>query len=430
MELEIPDYVIDIQNKLKENNYECYLVGGCVRDAIIGNKIKDYDLNTNCDIETIKMLFKDYHIVNNNGEKHDTITLHILGDNVEITSYKHSLDEPNDLVTDLSHRDITINSLAYDNHVIDFYGGLNDIHNRIIRCTGNPYDRINEDPLRILRILRFSSKLGFTIEEETSNAIHKSYHLLKTVSKERIKNELDGILIGDNLNYIMSEYTDVIFEIIPELKPTFGFEQHNPYHLNDVYTHIKNVCCNTRQNPILRMAALLHDIGKPNSFTIDANGVGHFYGHPSVSYDIAVEILKRLKYSNDEIQKITYLIKYHDSTIQITKKSIRRNFSNTPNQNEDLFMLLVELKNADSLDHTTNTQIDITVLRNILNQLKADNECLKITDLALNGYDMMELGYVGKEIKENLNVLLDAVLEDKVENKKENLINYLKYNSK
>ncbi len=429
MELIIPNYVIDIQNRLKNYNYECYLVGGCVRDSILGNSVKDYDLNTNCNIDTIKQIFNDYPIINNNGEKHQTITLHVSGDNVEITSYKHADNEPNSLYSDLSHRDITINAMAYDNEVIDYYGGLNDLHNKIIRCVGNPIDRIKEDPLRILRILRFCSKLNFKIEKETSDAIHKTFHLLKGISKERIKAELDGILIGNNLKYILTNYRDVLFEIIPELKETYGFEQHNPYHTNDVFTHITNVCCNTENNTILRIAALLHDIGKPKCFTIDENNIGHFYGHPIVSYDLSLNILKRLKYSNEEIEKITYLIKYHDSTILINKKSIRKNFSNTPNHDEELFMLLIKLKNADSSDHTIKELMDEDSVRDILNQIKQDNECLKITDLDIDGYDMMELGYKGKEIKDNLNNLLDAVLEEKVDNTKEELIKYLKENA-
>lgn len=429
MELIIPNYVIDIQNRLKNYNYECYLVGGCVRDSILGNSVKDYDLNTNCDIDTIKQIFNDYPIINNNGEKHQTITLHVSGDNVEITSYKHADNEPNSLYSDLSHRDITINAMAYDNEVIDYYGGLNDLHNKIIRCVGNPIDRIKEDPLRILRILRFCSKLNFEIEKETSDAIHKTFHLLKGISKERIKAELDGILIGNNLKYILTNYRDVLFEIIPELKETYGFEQHNHYHTNDVFTHITNVCCNTENNTILRIAALLHDIGKPKCFTIDENNIGHFYGHPIVSYDLSLNILKRLKYSNEEIEKITYLIKYHDSTILINKKSIRKNFSNTPNHDEELFMLLIKLKNADSSDHTIKELMDEDSVRDILNQIKQDNECLKITDLDIDGYDMMELGYKGKEIKDNLNNLLDAVLEEKVDNTKEELIKYLKENA-
>ena len=428
MELKIPTYVIDIQNRLKSHNYECYLVGGCVRDAILGNKIKDYDLNTNCDLETIKEIFNDYPIINNNGEKHQTITLHVLGDNVEITSYKHLEGEPNTLLFDLSHRDITINAMAYDENIIDYYGGLEDLNNKIIRCVGNPFDRITEDPLRILRILRFSSKLDFKIEELTANTIHQMYHLLNNISKERIKTELDGILVGKNVKSILNEYNDVLFEIIPELKPTFGFKQHNPYHVNDVYNHTINVCSNCKQNQILRTAALLHDIGKPKCFTMDENNIGHFYGHPIVSHDMAVDILKRLKYSNEEIQKITYLIKYHDSTIQVNKKSIRKNFSNTPNHNEDLFMLLMELKNADSSDHTITNKIDLNTVKDILNQIKDENECLKVTDLDINGYDLMDLGYSGKEIKEKLNFLLEAVLEEKILNNKEKLIKYLKEN--
>ena len=426
----VPEYIKAIQERLIKNEYECYLVGGCVRDTLLGLDVKDYDLTTNCDSSTLKSIFADYSIINNNGEKHNTITLHIGDDNVEITSYKHNADEENSIENDLMHRDLTINAMAYSDRMVDLVGGYDDLKNKIIRAPGNPADRIKEDPLRILRALRFSSRLGFEIEEETSIAIHEYKELLSNVSSERIKSELDGILAGDNVKKVLNEYKDVIFTIIPELKVTDGFDQENPYHNNSLYDHIVNVCGNVYSNAnatvntivLTRTAALLHDIAKPLCFTLDDNDIGHFYGHAEKGASIALEVMKRLRYSNDEIEKIQYLIMKHDATINLTKKSIRKNLSHAPNQNEEIFFMLLELMNADKLDHTSYELIDLDEVKNIVKQIKEDNECLKLADLSVDGYDIMKLGFRGKEVGLVLNHLLEAVIDERIDNEKSELL--------
>ena len=433
----VPEYIKAIQERLIKNEYECYLVGGCVRDTLLGLDVKDYDLTTNCDSSTLKSIFADCNIINKNGEKHNTITLHIGDDNVEITSYKHNADEENSIDNDLMHRDLTINAMAYSDRIVDLVGGYDDLKNKIIRAPGNPVDRIKEDPLRILRALRFSSILGFEIEEETSIAIHENKELLNNVSFERIKSELDGILAGDNVKKVLSEYKDVIFTIIPELKFTDGFDQKNPYHNNSLYNHIVNVCGNVYSNAnatlntivLTRTAALLHDIAKPLCFTLDDNGIGHFYGHAEEGALIALEVMKRLRYSNDEIEKIQYLIMRHDATINPTKKSVRKNLSSTPNQDEELFLMLLELINADRLDHTSYELMNIDEMINIIRQIKEDNECIKLSDLAVNGYDLINLGFYGKEIGYTLNHLLELVMDDKISNNSESILNFIKKHS-
>ncbi len=432
----VPEYIKAIQERLIKNEYECYLVGGCVRDTLLGLDVKDYDLTTNCDSSTLKSIFADYSIINNNGEKHNTITLHIGDDNVEITSYKHNADEENSIENDLMHRDLTINAMAYSDRIVDLVGGYDDLINKIIKAPGNPVDRIKEDPLRILRALRFSSRLGFEIEEETARAIHEYKELLSNVSSERIKSELDGLLSGNNVKKILSDYKDVIFTIIPELKVTDGFDQKNPYHNNTLYNHIVNVCGNVYSNAnatvntivLTRTAALLHDIAKPLCFTVDDNGIGHFYGHAEKGALIALGVMKRLKYSNDEIEKIQYLIMKHDATINPTKKSVRKNLSSTPNQDEDLFAMLLELINADRLDHTSYELMNIVEVKNIVKQIKEDNECIKLSDLSVNGYDLIELGLSGKEIGSTLNYLLELVMDDKINNNKEEMLELIKKN--
>ncbi|MDY5983098.1 MAG: CCA tRNA nucleotidyltransferase [Anaeroplasma sp.] len=432
----VPEYIKAIQERLIKNEYECYLVGGCIRDTLLGLDVKDYDLTTNCDFSTLKSIFTDYSIINNNGEKHNTITLHIGDDNVEITSYKHNADEKNSIENDLMHRDLTINAMAYSDRIVDLVGGYDDLKNKIIRAPGNPVDRIKEDPLRILRALRFSSRLGFEIEEETARAIHEYKELLSNVSSERIKSELDGILAGDNVKKVLNEYKDVIFTIIPELKFTDGFDQKNPYHNNTLYDHIVHVCGNVYSKThatgktivLTRTAALLHDIAKPLCFTVDDNGIGHFYGHAEKGALIALEVMKRLRYSNDEIEKIQYLIMKHDTTINPTTKSVRKNLSSTPNQDEELFSMLLELINADRFDHTSYELMNIDKIKSIVKQIKEDNECIKLADLSINGYDLIELGMSGKEIGSTLNYLLELVMDDKINNNKEVMIELIKKN--
>lgn len=422
MKINIPDYVKLLQDKLNHYGYECYLVGGCVRDSILNLEIKDYDLATNCSAGIMKDIFKDYLIINNNGEKHNTITIHINHTNVEITSYKHDDFEENTIEVDLSHRDLTMNALAYSDHLIDLYGGLDDLHQKVIRMVNNPFDRINEDPLRILRALRFSSKYGFNIEEETKKAVLSTYTRLNEISGERIKAELNEILVGKNTYHILMEYHDVIFQIIPELKDTYEYDQKNPYHKNTLYKHIVNTVVNSCVHPIVRMAALLHDIAKPLCVTTSKNGVQHYYAHPNYGSEIAAGILKRLKYSNNEIEKICYLIKNHDCTILPTKKSVKKNFSHTPGGDEKLFYMLINLMNADQLDHTKYELIDINQVKELIQQMKDASECFKLSDLAVDGYDMMQLGLEGKQIGSMLNFLLNKVIEDQVKNFKEELL--------
>lgn len=424
--INVPAYVKTIQSRLIKNNYECFLVGGSIRDTLLNRNVKDYDLATNCDVKTLLNLFRDYNIVNKNGEKHNTITLHINNDNVEISTFKHSSEEINSINADLMHRDFTINALAYDTKLVDVVNGYSDLMNKVIRTPGDPCERFIEDPLRILRALRFSSILEFKIEEETSKAIHEYKSLLSTVSKERIKSELDQILSGNKVLDVLEEYKDVFFEIIPELKDTYDFDQRNKFHKNTLYKHLINVCKNVYTNNdssndqivLTRTAALLHDIAKPKCFTIDDNGCGHFYGHAEKSAIIALDILKRLKYSNNEIEKILYLIRYHDITINLTEKSVKRNLSHVPNLDEELFYMLLELVNADKVDHTKYELVDITRIKEIIEKIKKDNLCLKLSDLKVNGYDMMKLGFKNKDIGLVLNYLLEAVIDEKIVNDK------------
>ena len=419
----IPKRILDILNQLKNNGFDAYLVGGCVRDFLLNKTPKDYDISTNATVSEMLEVFRDFHVINNNGLKHNTVSVYYMGDVIEVTSYKNKNDYS--IYGDLYNRDLTINAIAYDNGFIDPLGGINDIKNKIIRvCNENSF---KDDYLRILRTLRFASKLNFDIIDDTKHLIKENYKGLESISKERINNELCQILEGDNVLNILLEYKEVFSFIIPSLSDTIDFDQKNKYHLNDVYTHSAYVVSYCKNDYITRVAALLHDVGKPNCFTIDESGYGHFYGHPLESYHLAKDVLKDLKFSNKEIEEILFLVRYHDD-VAVTKKQIKRMLAKTPDNKRECFLRLIDLQHADRKDHINLEELDVDNMINILEEIIAEEECFTIKDLEVNGYDLMELGVFDKRIKEIQLVLLDLVVEEKIENKKEILIEYIKKN--
>ena len=419
----IPKRILDILNQLKNNGFDAYFVGGCVRDFLLNKTPKDYDISTNATVSEMLEVFKDFHVINNNGLKHNTVSVYYMGDVIEVTSYKNKNDYS--IYGDLYNRDLTINAIAYDNGFIDPLGGINDIKNKIIRvCNENSF---KDDYLRILRTLRFASKLNFDIVDDTKHLIKENYKGLEGISKERINNELCQILEGDNVLNILLEYKEVFSFIIPSLTNTIDFDQKNKYHFHDVYTHSAYVVSYCKNDYITRLAALLHDAGKPNCFTIDENGYGHFYGHPLESYHLAKEVLKDLKFSNKEMEEILFLVRYHDD-VAVTKKQIKRMLAKTPDNKRECFLRLIDLQHADRKDHINLEVLDVENMINILEEIIAEEECFTIKDLEVNGYDLMELGVFDKRIKEIQLVLLDLVVEGKIENKKEILIDYIKNN--
>lgn len=439
MHINLPQYIKKAISVIKENNKEAYVVGGCVRDSILGKIPYDWDITTNMVPEEIKQAFSKYKIVDRNGEKHGTVAIMIDENIIEITTYRSDLDYLDgrhpwkiefvtSLETDLVRRDFTINALAYNDEegLIDLTGGIKDIDEKRIKCIGKAVDRFNEDYLRILRALRFSSTLGFELDEETTSAIHMLKEKLKTISSERIKKELEGILTGKDIFRVLCEFKDVFGIIIPELVKCFNFDQKSKYHRHDVYMHTCYVVSNTKPDFITRMAALLHDIGKPTSYTeefVEGMVRRHFYGHAEASCNLSKVILKRLKFSNEEIFELLYLIKHHDVKLTADKKMIRRQMSKTPENSLQLFCYLLDLKQADRKDHINyDEEIDFEEIKRLAFEIKEENECLSIKDLDVDGNDMMKIGIHGKKIKEALNNLLQLVIEEEIENKKDKLL--------
>ena len=436
----IPDYILEIIKLFKDKNQEIYLVGGSVRDSILGIESSDYDLCTSMSTNEIKSLFNEYNIINENGLKHGTVSIIYKGNKIEITEFRSLSDEKYDIYHDLYHRDFTINSLAYDGEYLYFNDtALFDLENKIIK-SANPLVNLKEDPLRILRAIRFYSKYGYIIDIKTKEALFELKGLLLKVSIERIREEFNKILLGKYFYEAIDEYREILAVIIPEIEIMFNYNQNNIFHLNDLYQHTINVVKNTTNILEVRLAAFLHDIGKPNSRVVDDNNQAHYYLHAYEGEKISKDILERFKYSKKTIKIVLFLIKYHDYNLSEKNRNIKKLLFNIAKEFdiEDykiIFDYLLNLKEADRMDHNYSNKdtklLDLAIVRKIgyeiINDMK-DNSCFNLKNLNINGYDLINLGYNGKEIGNTLNYLLEAVINDKVANEKDSLIKYLNKN--
>ena len=435
------EYAIKI---LHSNGFEAFLIGGSVRDFIMGLPIGDIDITTNATPQEVKEVFKDFRVIET-GIKHGTVTVLIDNEPLEITTYRregtYSDNRHPDIVSfseslsdDVVRRDFTMNGIAYDfdNGFCDLVGGIEDIKNKAIRCIGDAQTRFREDALRILRALRFSAVLGFEIETDTKNAIHKCRELLKNISAERIREEFVKLICGKNAYSVLQEYSDVLCVFIPEFEICVGFEQENRHHIYDVYTHILKAMEQSKGTPEIRLALLFHDIAKPLVAHFDEKNEQHYYGHPKKSAEITSDIMTRLRFDNDTKNRVVTLVKLHDTPIMLNdsvspdRKRLKRIMSQI---GKEMIFDLIEIKKCDNLaqkkkyyrgDDFYKATIDI------INEIIEENECFSIKDLKINGNDLISLGYNGKEIGEKLNLCLNAVIDEKVENEYEELVKFLK----
>lgn len=430
MKVKIPLVIAKILNKFAENNASAYVVGGCVRDSLLNQTPKDWDITTNLKPDEVRELFSSYKTIDANGEAHGTVILIFEGEQVEITTFRadkscdgrHAVVEyVTNINDDLLRRDFTINAMAYspETGLIDIVNGIEDLNSRVIRSVGNPYDRFHEDYLRILRALRFSSRLDFDISASDKIAMLELKDSLNLISKERILKELSGILVGKNVFKILDEYKEIFGVIISELKDGFFFDQKSKYHNHDVYTHLISVVANTKPDFATRMAALLHDIGKPTCYTEeikDSLVIRHFQKHAIRSFDLSLQILTRLKCPRNLKEEILFLVLYHDSRLD-SRLAIKRLISKIPNNSIELFEKLLDLMAADKKDHTIiSDKLSIEEIRNIGLEIFNSGSCLKLTDLSIDGYDLLKLGVKGKDIGAILNELLADVIDDKIIN--------------
>ena len=436
----MPDYCKTIIKSLEDKGFEAYLVGGCVRDSVMGITPHDYDITTSATPDEMLECFSDFKVIET-GVKHGTLTVVIDENQIEVTTFRidgeytdfrrpNSVSFSRDLEEDLSRRDFTINALAYNEKtgIVDMFGGLEDIKNEKIRCVGEPDKRFFEDALRILRALRFSSTLDFEIEKDTAKSILKNQELIKNIAVERVFVEFKKLLCGKRVEQVLLEFRDVFAQFIPEIKPCFDFEQKTKYHCYDVYTHIVKTVANIKADEKLRLTAFFHDIGKPQTFFSDENGVGHFYGHNKNSSRIAKQVLKRLKADNKTVEDVATNVYIHDREVSLTEKSVKRFLSKYSLQS---FYDLLEIKKADALAHAKEyrDRTDyLQTLYDLSSKIINEKQCFNLKDLALNGYDLINLGYSGKCVGEALEFLLGEVIDGKVQNEKESLIKHLKDN--
>ena len=427
----IPEYVLQCLQTLENAGFACYCVGGCVRDALLGNTPHDYDLCTAATPEQMKSVFADRNLVLA-GEKHGTVGVITQEGVVEITTFRTEGEyndnrHPNwvafvtDIETDLSRRDFTINAMAYSptRGFVDPFGGRADLENKILQAVGNPATRFQEDSLRILRGVRFAVRFGLTPQEATMQAMVQLAPLMDNLAKERIFDELCKLLPLVNAEDLL-HYIPVLQQVIPQLKPLVGFDQRTPHHAFDIFTHTAYVTEGIPAELTLRWAALLHDIGKPNAFTLDKTGRGHFKGHAQYSAEIADDILHQLKAPNILREQVVFLIAHHMDRLIPDPKLLRRQLSR---YGEDTLRQMLALQKADfGSKGVVGEDPHFEEIESLIVQIVAENSCLSIKDLAVNGHDLIALGLSGKEIGNALNTLLDAVLEERLPNEKDALL--------
>lgn len=439
VKIDIPNNAEYILNILDFNNTFGFVVGGCVRDSLLGKTPHDWDICSSAKPDDVlKLMGRNGIRTIETGLKHGTVTAVVNDESYEITTFRvdgeytdnrrpEHVDFVSDVREDLSRRDFTINAMAYNYYegLIDPFGGYADLRDGIIRCVGNPDDRFREDALRILRALRFASTYGFKIEEETAAAIHRNKDLLKNISAERIRSELCKLLCGEGVLDILLEYKDVMTVIIPELKPCIGFEQNNPYHKYTVYDHIAHAVANYRGDDIsIKTALLLHDIGKPECYTENEKG-GHFHGHSISSMRIAKDVVDRLKFDNKSKDEIVDLVLYHDSDIYAAEKPVRRWMNKI---GPEMLEKLICVKLADIGAHSEINQFERVQryhkIHGIADKIMAEQQCFTLKDLLVTGRDIMWHCDIqsGPLVGEVLNHLLDMVLDEDVDNNAYELI--------
>ena len=428
---------------LNDNGYKAYYVGGCVRDALNDNVPNDFDITTDAlPEETVKIFSEAGYAVIETGIKHGTVSVIMAHKPYEVTTFRtegvysdnrhpESVAFVRDLKEDLSRRDFTINAMAYNGNdgVIDYFSGREDLQNKIIRCVGEASVRFEEDALRILRALRFASRLGFEIEKNTSKAIREKKHLLKNISAERIFTEFKGLLMGENAAKIIREYYDVIGEFIPELLLLKDCPQNSKWHIYDVFEHTMVALENTEKDIILRLAVFFHDFGKPHVRTVNAEGKDSFKGHQNVSFDMAGKILRRLKADTKTIQSVKILVLHHDDRIPVDVIAAKKMIKTVGRENA---LRIIKMEIADNAAHNPKLIKDrfyeLLQLSDIIKKILSDKSaCLEINDLAINGSDIMKLGVKqGPDLGEILKLLRNEVIEEKIQNDRGVLVNYIR----
>ena len=439
MKIELPRKVVLIIKNLQRHGYDAYAVGGCVRDSILNRKPEDWDITTSAKPEQVKRIFRR---TVDTGIEHGTVTVLIGKDGFEVTTYRvdglyedgrhpKEVTFTSRLEEDLKRRDFTINAMAYndDERLVDAFGGMRDLNYHLIRCVGDPKERFSEDALRILRAVRFSAQLAFPIEPETAEAIKSLAPNLEKISAERIQAELVKLLVSDHPERIQDACELGITKVVlPEWDDMVGVKQNTPHHKYDVAAHTVHALQNVKNDKVLRLTMLFHDMGKPVMKTTDENGRDHFKGHAIASEQIAKTVVKRLKFDNDTIRKVTKLVAYHDYRMEPTGANVRRAMHEI---GVELFPYYLAVRLADTKAQSSYERRgkleNIIQIRELYRNTLRNKECVTLKDLAVTGTDLINLGIApGKELGTLLNELLDMVIEDPAWNQKGKLCDYVK----
>ena len=434
------DRALDVLNRLTAAGHRAVLVGGCVRDSLQGIPPHEYDAATSALPDEIRAACAGLTCLDI-GLKHGPITVLSGGIPVETTTFRKettysdhrhpdAVEFTNDLTEDLARRDFTVNAIAWESSgIADPFGGQADLKRRLIRCVGDPDRRFEEDALRILRGLRLAAQLEFTIHPDTAAAIRSHAPDLAHVAWERIWAEFSRLLCSPGAQEVLLSFPEVVCQIIPELAPCVGFDQKNFHHRYDVYTHSVMALANTPPLLPVRLAALLHDAGKPETFSLDERGVGHFYGHPKHSVVLADTALRRLRLPNDLREQVLTLIERHDLPVEPERKWVGRWLARL---GEDTFSLLLHLKRGDRAacaDPAPPSPDPFEVAESLALELLEEHACLSLKDLAVDGRDCLSAGLRGKEIGQTLQRLLDAVSEGVIPNERSILLDRIKKSS-
>ncbi|MCM1525117.1 MAG: HD domain-containing protein [Ruminococcus sp.] len=435
MDIIIPSNVEIVMKKLEEAGFEAYLVGGCVRDGMLGKQPKDYDIATNALPEETMQCFGRSHKVIETGVKYGTVTVVSGEDSVEVTTYRtdgeytdrrrpESVRFSSCLEHDLARRDFTVNAMAYSpkKGVIDLFGGQQDLFSRCIRCVGDPCERFEEDALRIMRALRFASVLSFNIDAATARAMHSKRSLLKEIASERISSELTGFITGASPCDLMIEFDDIFTTVIPEFLKCVEFDQRSRYHVYDVWEHIAHAVENSKNDKYVRLALLFHDIEKPSCFFTDDEGQGHFAGHERKSAEAAEAIMRRLRFDNETVRRVCELIKFHYVTPVADKKVVKRLLSAL---GIEQFVRLTEVVKGDSRAKQSFCLERVGILdsmKYLAYEAVNNGECFSLSSLAVNGDDLGAAGITGREAGDTLGFLLGSVIGGELENEKKALM--------
>ena len=437
IKIQIPEKAKYIIEKIEAAGYEAYAVGGCVRDSILGRIPQDWDITTSARPEQVKALFPR---TVDTGLQHGTVTVIIDKEGFEVTTYRidgkyEDCRHPKEVIftpsleEDLKRRDLTINAMAYNDErgLVDLYGGMEDIHAKVIRCVGNPLERFGEDALRILRAIRFSAQLGYELDLRTREAVRQLAPTLENISAERIQVELIKLMVSPHPDYLREAYECGVTRVFfPEFDRAMETEQNHPHHCYSVGEHTLHSLTMIEPDKVLRLTMLLHDIGKPASLSLDKDGTTHFHGHAQISANMAHDILRRLKFDNDTINRVCKLVMYHDygNNMELDMRSLRRAVNKI---GQEAFPSLFLVKRADIMaqsDYLRQEKLkNLDRWEQLYQEILEGGQCVSLKMLAISGSDLIRMGMnPGREIGELLHQLLEMVLDNPELNTREILL--------